>query len=68
MRFSGDVPNPCRRPRGSGIYEKESVVVSAGETADLFSDSFPFGSEIGGEGMGRSTDGNSGQFTIIPET
>jgi len=68
MQFTGDVPNPVADPRGSGIYEKESVVVSAGETADLFSDSFPFGSEIGDEGMGCSTDGNSGQFTIILET
>jgi len=68
MRFTGDVPNPVEDPRGSGIYEKESVVVSTGETADLFSDSFPFGSEIGEEGMGCSTDGNSGQFTIVLET
>jgi len=68
MRFTGDVPNPIEDPRGNGIYEKESVVVSTGESADLFSDSFPFGSEIGEEGMGCSTDGNSGQFTIILET
>jgi hypothetical protein len=43
-------------------------VVPAGETIDLFSDSFPFGSEIGDEGMGCSTDGNSGQFTVALET
>ncbi|MFC4552439.1 hypothetical protein [Halorussus sp. GCM10023401] len=66
--FSGDVPNPVEDPRGSGIYEKDSVVVPAGETVDLFSDSFPFGSEIGDEGMGCSTDGNSGQFTVALET
>ncbi|RLM62468.1 hypothetical protein [Halorubrum sp. Atlit-26R] len=68
MRFTGDVPNPVADPRGSGIYEKESVIVSAGETAEIFSDSFPFGSEIGDEGMGCSTDGNSGRFSIILET
>jgi len=68
LRFTGDVPNPVEDPRGSGIYEKDSVVVPAGETVDLFSDSFPFGSEIGDEGMGCSTDGNSGKFTIVLET
>jgi hypothetical protein len=66
--FSGDVPNPVEDPRGSGIYEKDSVVVPAGATVDLFSDSFPFGSEIGDDGMGCSTDGNSGQFTVALET
>lgn len=68
LRFAGDIPNPVEDPRGSGIYEKDSVVVPAGETVDLFSDSFPFGSEIGDEGLGCSTDGNSGQFTVILET
>ncbi|WP_083861970.1 hypothetical protein [Halogeometricum pallidum] len=68
LRFTGDVPNPIENPRGRGIYETDSVVVPAGETVDLFSDSFPFGSEIGDEGMGCSTDGNSGQFTVVLET
>lgn len=68
LRFTGDVPNPVEDPRESGIYEKDSVVVPVGETVDLFSDSFPFGSEIGEEGMGCSTDGNSGQFTVVLET
>jgi len=68
LRFTGDIPNPVEDPRGSGIYEKDSVVVPAGETVDLFSDSFPFGSEIGDEGMGCSTSGNSGQFTVVLET
>ncbi|GAB3699638.1 MULTISPECIES: hypothetical protein [Halorubrum] len=68
LRFTGDVPNPVEDPRGSGIYEKDSVVIPAGETVDLFSDSFPFGSEIGDEGMGCSTDGNSGKFTVGLET
>jgi hypothetical protein len=68
LRFTGDVPNPVDDPRGSGIFGKDNVVVPAGETVELFSDSFPFGSEIGDEGMGCSTDGNSGQFTAVLET
>jgi len=65
--FSGDVPNPIENPRGSGMHETDRVVVSPGETADLFSNSFPFGSESE-DGMGCSPDGNSGQFTVIVET
>ncbi|UPV77076.1 hypothetical protein M0R89_21915 (plasmid) [Halorussus limi] len=65
--FSGDVPNPIENPRGSGIYEADQVVVSPGETIDLFSNSFPFGSESE-DGMGCSPDGNSGQFTVVVET
>ncbi|MDS0301196.1 hypothetical protein NDI76_20890 [Halogeometricum sp. S1BR25-6] len=65
--FSGDVPNPIENPRGSGMYETKQVVVSPGETVDLFSNSFPFGSESE-KGMGCSTDGNSGQFTALVET
>ena len=65
--FSGDVPNPIENPRGSGMHETDRVVVSPGETADLFSNSFPFGSESE-DGMGCSPDGNSGQFTAIVET
>lgn len=65
--FSGDVPNPIENPRGSGMYEADQVVVSPGETIDLFSNSFPFGSESE-SGMGCSPDGNSGQFTVIVET
>ena len=65
--FSGDVPNPIEAPRGSGMYETEQVVVAPGETVDLFSNSFPFGSESE-KGMGCSPDGNSGQFTVLVET
>ena len=65
--FSGDVPNPIENPRGSGMHETDRVVVSPGETVDLFSNSFPFGSESE-DGMGCSPDGNSGQFTVIVET
>ena len=67
LRFSGDVPNPIENPRGSGIYETEQVVIGPGETTDLFSSSFPFGTETE-DGMGCSPDGNSGQFTVIVET
>lgn len=65
--FSGDVPNPIEDPRGSGMYETEQVVVTPGETVDLFSNSFPFGSESE-KGMGCSPDGNSGQFTVLVKT
>lgn len=65
--FSGDAPNPIENPRGSGMHETDQVVVSPGETTDLFSNSFPFGSESE-DGMGCSPDGNSGQFTVIVET
>ena len=65
--FSGDVPNPIEDPRESGMYETEQVVVAPGETVDLFSNSFPFGSESE-KGMGCSPDGNSGQFTVLVET
>lgn len=65
--FSGDVPNPIENPRGSGMHETDRVVVSPGETTDLFSNSFPFGS-ASEDGMGCSPDGNSGQFTVIVET
>ena len=65
--FSGDVPNPIEDPRGSGMYETEQVVVAPGETVDLFSNSFPFGSESE-KGMGCSPEGNSGQFTAHVET
>jgi len=65
--FSGDVPNPIENPRGSGMHKTDRVVVSPGETADLFSNSFPFGSESE-DGMGCAPDGNSGQFTVIVET
>lgn len=67
LLFSGDVPNPVEDPRGSGMYETEQVVVSPGETTDLFSSSFPFGSESE-DGMGCSPDGNSGQFTVTVRT
>lgn len=67
LRFSGDVPNPIENPRGSGIYETKQVEVSSGETTDLFSNSFPFGSKSE-DGMGCSPEGNNGQFTVIVET
>ena len=67
LRFSGDVPNPIENPRGSGMYETEQVVVAPGETTDLFSNSFPFGT-TSEDGMGCSPDGNSGQFTVIVKT
>jgi len=63
LTFTGDVPNPLEDPRGSGIYETEQVVVPAGAERDLFSGSLPFGAETP-SGMGCSTDGNSGQFTV----
>lgn len=65
--FSGDVPNPLENPRGSGMYGTDRVVIPSGETVDLFSGSFPFGSESE-SGMGCSPDGNSGQFTVTVET
>ncbi|TKX87634.1 hypothetical protein EXE43_02230 [Halorubrum sp. SS5] len=65
--FSGDVPNPVEDPRSSGMYETEQVEIPPGETADLFSSSFPFGSESE-EGMGCTSDGNSGQFTVTVRT
>ncbi|MFC7131420.1 hypothetical protein [Haloferax chudinovii] len=65
--FAEDVPNPISDPRGSGMYETEQVVVAPGETVDLFSNSFPFGSESE-TGMGCSSEGNSGQFRTIIET
>jgi len=67
LTFSGDVPNPVDDPRGSGMYETEQVLISPGETKDLFSNSYPFGSESE-EGMGCSPEGNSGQFTVAVET
>lgn len=67
LLFTGDVPNPIENPRGSGIYETEQVVIAPEETIDLFSSSFPFGTETEG-GMGCTPDGNSGQFTVTVET
>ena len=49
------------------MYETEQVVISPEETVDLFSSSFPFGSESE-EGMGCSPDGNSGEFTVTVRT
>ena len=65
--FSGDVPNPVENPRQNGIYKTEQVVLAPGEEADLFSNSFPFGS-VAEEGMGCSPDTNRGQFTVTIET
>jgi hypothetical protein len=65
--FAGDVPNPIEDPRESGLHETDRVVVAPGETIDLFSSSFPFGTETE-DGMGCSPGGNSGQFTVAVET
>jgi hypothetical protein len=65
--FSRDVPNPVENPQNDGLYESEQVIVPPGETVDLFSYSFPFGS-ASKEGMGCSLDGNEGQFTVTVET
>ncbi|MFW5900546.1 MAG: hypothetical protein ACOCTH_02065 [Halodesulfurarchaeum sp.] len=65
--FSGGVPNPVENPRRSGMYETERVVIAPGETVDLFSNSFPFGSKSE-NGVGCSSDGNSGQFTVTLDT
>jgi len=65
--FSGDVPNPVENPQNDGLYKTDQVVVPPGETVDLFSYSFPFGS-TSAEGMGCSVDGNQGQFTVNIET
>ncbi|WP_049980170.1 hypothetical protein [Halolamina rubra] len=67
LTFTGDVPNPLENPRGSGIHEKEQVVVVPGKTVDVFSGSFPFGS-VSSEGMGCSLEGNSGEFTVTLDT
>lgn len=67
LQFTGDVPNPIEEPRGGGLYETERVLIPSGETSDLFSSSFPFGTETA-DGMGCSPDGNSGQFTVAVET
>ncbi|RLM83994.1 hypothetical protein D3D02_15505 [Halobellus sp. Atlit-38R] len=67
LLFSDDVPNPIEDPRGSGIYDAEQVVIAPGETIDLFSSSFAFGTETE-NGMGCSPDGNSGQFIVTVET
>ena len=67
LTFTGDVPNPLENPRGSGIHEKDNVVVPVGDTVDVFSGSFPFGSVSEG-GVGCSPDGNSGEFTVTLET
>jgi hypothetical protein len=67
LQFTGDVPNPIENPRGSGMYETEKVVIAPGETTDLFSSSFPFGTTTQA-GMGCSPEGNNGKFTVIVET
>jgi len=67
LTFSGDVPNPVNDPRGSGMYDVETVIVKPGEKTDLFSDSFPFGPRSE-SGMGCSPDGNNGEFTVAVKT
>lgn len=68
LRFTGDVPNLAEDYTGSGLYETDRVVVSSGETNDLYSDTFPFGAKISEDGMGCSPEGNSGEFRITVET
>lgn len=65
--FTGDVPAPTEDPRSNGMQTTDRSVIPAGETVDLYSSSFPFGSESP-DGMGCSPDGNSGQFTVTLET
>lgn len=68
LRFTGDLPHLAEDYNGSGLYEKEQVVVAPSETVDLYSDTLPFGAKISEKGMGCSPDGNSGQFTIAINT
>ncbi|QKY20517.1 hypothetical protein B4589_009050 [Halolamina sp. CBA1230] len=65
--FSGDVPAPTENPRSNGLQRTDRALIPAGRRVDLYSSSFPFGSKAP-DGMGCSTDGNSGQFTVVLET
>ncbi|ELZ89086.1 hypothetical protein C441_16364 [Haloferax sulfurifontis ATCC BAA-897] len=67
LRFEGDVPNPSENPRGSGIHDRDAVVIPPSDKLDLFSSSFPFGAEIGEQAMGCSVTNNHGQFRITLE-
>lgn len=64
LRFLGDVPNPAENPRNEGIYEADEVVIPAGETRDVYSNSLPFSAQTGDEGMGCSVDIDSGEFSV----
>ncbi|EMA08312.1 hypothetical protein [Haloferax denitrificans] len=68
LRFVGDIPNPSMSPRGSGIHDSDNVVIPPGDEIDLFSSSFPFGAEIGDNGMGCSITSNNGRFKITLES
>ncbi|QOS13385.1 putative secreted glycoprotein (plasmid) [Haloferax gibbonsii] len=63
LRFSGDVPNPVENPRNEGLYEVDEVVIPAGETRDVYSNSLPFSAKIGDDAMGCSVDTNAGMFS-----
>ncbi|KPN29426.1 hypothetical protein SY89_00139 [Halolamina pelagica] len=65
--FTGDVPNPVENPRRNGIERTDSAIVPVDTQVDLYSASFPFGSVSPG-GMGCSSDGNHGEFTVTLET
>lgn len=65
--FSGDVPGPTENPRSNGMERTDRAFIPAGQTVDLYSSSFPFGSKSP-DGMGCSPEGNSGQFTVTLET
>ena len=67
LRFVGDVPNPIENPHGSGIHDSDAVSILPGDEIDLFSNSFPFGAEIGEKGMGCLITGNEGQFKVTFE-
>lgn len=68
LRFSGDVPHLAETYEGSGLYETDHVVAPPDEQIDLFSTTLPFGPKLGDEGMGCSTDGNQGEFTVTIES
>lgn len=67
LSFTGDVPNPMEDPREDGLSRKSPTRIPGGETVDLYSSSFPFGSKSE-DGMGCSQAGNSGEFTVEVRT
>ncbi|KAB1198189.1 MULTISPECIES: hypothetical protein [Haloferax] len=68
LRFSGDVPYLAENYEGSGLYGTDHVVVPPDDQIDLFSTTVPFGPKLGDEGMGCSTDGTQGEFTVVIES
>ncbi|KTG30340.1 hypothetical protein [Haloferax profundi] len=67
LRFSGDVPNPVDNPRNGGIYETDEIVIPAGKTRDVYSNSRPFSAQTGDDGMGCSVDTTTGEFSVYVE-